>query len=113
MDCDGDVEIGIGRIPAVDVEDADAAVRKIKRYIETSGYGNEMWRTSMMFVADDGARDYARTCDYMERNIDTLCPAMNIDKLYEDSYVRQKHLPDIYILRLLPTCWKVSRMVNL
>lgn len=90
LDCDGDVEIGIGRIPAVDVEDADAAVRKIKRYIETSGYDNEMWRTSMMFVADDGARDYARTCDYMERNIDTLCPAMNIDKLYEDSYVRQK-----------------------
>lgn len=86
--CKGIVDLGIGRIPVTTVEEAENAISKIRSYIskKIDKYGD--WRNKILFVADDNVVEYAKNCDYFEKIVNTNCNDVNVDKIYEDSYVR-------------------------
>jgi len=82
------VDVGVGRISADDVSQAQTAVDKIKMYYSNSAYGD--WRNQGTFVADDedgtthiGAADFsAVSYGFSEKK-------MNIDKIYLDAFQQQ------------------------
>lgn len=84
----GKMDLGVGRIPVVDVAEAEIAVGKIRRYIDASR-SMRSWRNDMVFISDD-KKSYAKNCDALEKIVDTLKPQINISKIYADAYVRQK-----------------------
>lgn len=88
LNCKGIVDLGIGRIPVTTIEEAEDAVNKIRSYIskDFGKYGE--WRNKILFVADDDVVEYAKNCDYFEKIVNTNCNDVNVDKIYEGSYVR-------------------------
>ena len=86
-ECKGHVDIGIGRMPVVDADEAEIVVGKIRRYINSTKY-NGSWRNEVLLLADH-KKEYAKACDALERMVDTMKPALNINKIYTDAYVRK------------------------
>lgn len=90
-DCGGTIDLGIGRIPVSTKQEAQDAVNKILAYIESQKRSYDIdWRDRFLFVADDDATDYAKNCDKYESIIDTSGYAALVDKIFTDSYVREK-----------------------
>lgn len=90
-DCEGKIDLGIGRIPVSTKQEAQAAVNKIKAYIESQKRTDNIeWRDKFLFVSDDDATEYPKNCDKYERIIDTSGYAALVDKIFTDSYVRVK-----------------------
>jgi len=82
------VDIGIGRFPAQNREDADIILDKIKRYESTEALGD--WRSLFTFAADDGINGnendedlHVFNADFTARAIDTDESAVRINKIYE------------------------------
>ena len=85
------VDIGIGRIPAQTLDDAQAVVNKIKHYESPETQGR--WRTRYTFVADDdlaGSRDdkdlHTQNADVVAEDVTLRYPEINIDKVYAISF---------------------------
>ena len=79
------LDIGIGRLPCVTIEEAGQLVDKIMHYSSPESLGS--WRNNLSFLADD--EDYNTHVEdanllaiYMEANH----PVYNLDKIYFDSY---------------------------
>ncbi len=81
-----DLDIGIGRIPADDLQKAQIAVDKIKTYYSAQSFGD--WRNHITFIADDEDNNihindaddvFAPIAENNYRNY-------NLDKLYLDAY---------------------------
>lgn len=82
-----DIDIGIGRLPVVTVEEASQAVAKIKNYAssEPAVFGD--WRNVVSFVADDEDNNlHIRQSDDLAKMVDTIFPGGNLDKIYADAY---------------------------
>lgn len=82
-----DVDIGIGRLPVVNAEEASQAVVKIKNYASASPdvYGD--WRNIVCFVADDEDNNlHIRQADDLAKMVDSIFPEGNIDKIYVDAF---------------------------
>ncbi len=82
-----DIDIGIGRLPVVTVEEASQAVAKIKNYAssDTAVFGD--WRNVVSFVADDEDNNlHIRQSDDLAKMVDTIFPGGNLDKIYADAY---------------------------
>jgi hypothetical protein len=82
-----DVDIGIGRLPVVNEQEASAAVAKIKHYSNSSSdvFGN--WRTVVCFVADDEDNNlHIQQANELAMMVDTIYPSGNLDKIYVDAY---------------------------
>jgi len=78
------MDIGIGRFPVRNVEEASIAVKKVRNYLENQDTGN--WRRSITFLADDGdseihMRDADNLAEILENNY-----SFDIKKIYLDSY---------------------------
>ena len=86
--CEGKVDIGIGRIPVLTPDEAADVVDKISRYIDATRSSGK-WRNEMLILADD-KKDYERNSDEFEALVETKSTKLNIDKIYADAYVRQK-----------------------
>jgi hypothetical protein len=85
-ECKGYMDLGVGRFPVTTVEQAKAAVDKVRHYSDksaTAGY----WKNNHLFFADDGS-NYVDQGELCSRIIDTACHNMTIKKLYIDSYPR-------------------------
>lgn len=97
--CSGYLDLGIGRIPVLDEDEADVVVDKIRRYISTAKTMG-CWRNNILLLSDD-KRTYSDGCEAIEKIVDTLKPSVNIDKIYADAYVRKPmangghHYPDV------------------
>jgi hypothetical protein len=81
----GVVDIGIGRIPAVSVEEAKAVVDKTLHYNTSPTLGE--WRNNICFVADDldnnvHVSDSEQLADFVNHNY----PAYYTDKIYLDAF---------------------------
>ncbi len=101
-DCNGSLDIGVGRIPVNSTEEAENVLRKLEKYtspvkIETSGDGcsegtcnvSNMadWRNQICFVCDDGDGNmHFNQADNMAERIDTVNDFLNVDKIYLDAY---------------------------
>lgn len=84
---DGTMDIGVGRLPASTVEEAQDLVDKIKSYVLNPNYGS--WRNYISFIADDEedgsfVTDAERLCSIIEAN----SPECNVYKIYLDAYTQ-------------------------
>ena len=87
-DCLGLMDLGVGRIPVVDANEAEIVVEKIKRYVN-SVKNMGKWRNNILLFADDN-KEYSKSNDLLDNQVTLLKPAFNVDKVYSDAYVRQK-----------------------
>jgi protein involved in ribonucleotide reduction len=81
----GIIDLGIGRIPATTLDEAQIVLEKIKNYHQQEAQGS--WRNVVTFIGDDGDNsthmDQAdRLANYVNRNF----PAFFTDKIYFDAY---------------------------
>ncbi|MFA0962378.1 type IX secretion system sortase PorU [Roseivirga sp. BDSF3-8] len=83
---DHTLELGIGRIPAKDAEEASDLVDKLIHYA-TAPSSLGPWRNRLLFVADDGdGNTHQRDANRLTELLDTTSKNYNIKKLYLDSY---------------------------
>lgn len=101
-DCNGSLDIAIGRLPVNSTEEADAVVAKLRKYtseIKIVSSGNDCsegacivsnmadWRNQICFVADDGDNNsHFDQADGIAERLDTVNDFLNIDKVYLDAY---------------------------
>nr|MBI1230778.1 type IX secretion system sortase PorU [Cytophagales bacterium] len=83
---DHQLQIGIGRIPAVNVREATEAVDKIIRYATTANTKGE-WKSRIMLLADDGDNNiHLRDAETHAAFLQKQHPEFTLDKLYLDHY---------------------------
>jgi hypothetical protein len=88
----GTVDLGIGRIPARTVEEAEIVLDKIKTYQAKESMGN--WRNVVTFIADDGntADGYTTIhtdqAESLARYVNKNYPSFFTDRIYLDTYRR-------------------------
>jgi len=89
LDGPGDnlLDIGIGRLPVKDAEEAKAAVDKIIHYATNTDIVMHDWRNVVTFVADDeDANLHLNQAEEMALFLDTTYAAYNVDKIYVDAF---------------------------
>lgn len=91
----GKVDLGVGRIPVLDVAEAETAVDKIRRYIDASR-SMKSWRNDLVLIADNERTTYSKGCDALEKIVDTVQPSINVSKIYADAYVRKQNSDGSY-----------------
>ena len=86
--CDGRVDIGVGRISVSTVEEAETMLCKIKHYDNlAASYGE--WKTNVLLMADDEKSSYVNYSENVDATIDSQCPALTRKKLYCGAYPLQ------------------------
>lgn len=93
------LDIGIGRLPAKTVSEAQILADKIENYITRKDFGMPSikgdWRNNIVFLADDadpgaeGDVDFLLSSEYTTEKITEKFPSFNIEKIYADAYVQQ------------------------
>lgn len=82
------LDIGVGRFPIVQLDEAQALVDKVIRYVtDPEGFGP--WRTRVVLAADhkDADRDiHLKQADTYTGLIEGANECINIDKIYMDNY---------------------------
>lgn len=84
------IDIALGRLPVIDLEEAKGMVDKIISYAtnpEGKGYGN--WRNRVLLVADHKEGEgstHVRQADGYTSIIKNANACINVDKLYMDNY---------------------------
>lgn len=91
----GKVDLGVGRIPVLDVAEAETVVDKIRRYIDASK-SMRNWRNDLVLIADNEKTTYSKGCDALEKIVDTMQPSINVSKIYSDAYVRKQNSDGSY-----------------
>lgn len=80
--------LAVGRIPARNAADANAAVQKIVSYHSPANFGP--WRNSITFTADDGdANLHLDNADALADTVGLADAQLDIDKIYLDAYPKQ------------------------
>ncbi len=81
-----DMEIGIGRIPANTLGEADNFVDKLINYdTSPSRFGN--WRSRVTFVGDDGDNNiHQRDADRLGKMVESNFPDFQVKRLFIDNY---------------------------
>lgn len=80
-------DIGIGRLPVRNAQEAQTAVDKIIHYIEDTDKVNGDWRNVIAFVADDeDGNVHMSQADQIATMIDTTFRNYNTDKIFLDAY---------------------------
>jgi len=83
----GTVDLGVGRIPAPTLEDAEVVVDKIKNYQRKETLGN--WRNVISFIADDeDSNVHMIQAEGMANYVNAAYPAFYTEKIYFDSYTQ-------------------------
>jgi hypothetical protein len=82
------LDIGIGRIPAMNLREAKAIVDKIIAYSQPKSLGP--WRNELSFVADDeDANLHLQDAEAVINNAQKVGEAFNFEKIYLDAYIQQ------------------------
>lgn len=101
--CNGNLDIGIGRLPVASVQEAENYYQKLLRYYASNeNTGGSMcvssgcpvqpladWRNTIVFVGDDGDGNlHFNQTERLTARVDTVYPFVNIDKVYVDAYTQ-------------------------
>ncbi len=82
------LDIAVGRITVDNIEKAQIAVEKIKRYYSQEAYGD--WRNHVAFVADDGDNNiHIRDANEVADIIQNQYLNYNVTKIYLDAFKQQ------------------------
>jgi len=89
LNCVGDLDIGIGRLPVVTPEEAKTAVDKIEHYLSQSRKVMRDWRNVLCFIADDGDVNlHMHQAKQLIDIADTLHPGIRINKIFSDAFTK-------------------------
>ena len=81
----GNVDLGIGRIPAITVEEATRAVDKIVHYHETPTLGE--WRNNIAFIGDDEDNNiHVNDSEILASLVNEINPEFKTSKIYLDAF---------------------------
>lgn len=84
----GFIDIGIGRLPVSDTEQARTILKKIRSYLDPAGMGS--WKNVIMMIADDeDSNTHLNDAEGLSTLIENNAPSINIDKVYFDSYQQE------------------------
>ena len=83
--CDGYVDLGIGRLPVATVEEAETVLRKIRHYDDLVAVHGS-WKTDLLIVADDEDKPYFDNSETYYQMTDTICPPLTAKKIYCGAY---------------------------
>lgn len=96
---EGQMSVGIGRLPAKTASEAAHLVDKIAGYLLRSDFANDGvrgdWRNYVTLLADDadpshgGDSVFASDAEKMSKVIRARYPQLNVDKIFADAYVQQ------------------------
>ena len=79
------VDIGIGRFPVKNIEEARTVVNKTKNYNSASSLGD--WRNNLLFIGDDGDREiHMEQADELARFADSTDKDLIATKIYCDAF---------------------------
>ena len=82
---DGLIDLGIGRIPAKNTEEAETIVDKVQNYVSSVALGE--WRNRVCFIGDDeDSNTHVTQADQLAENVSDDMPAMAVSKIYFDAY---------------------------
>lgn len=81
----GRIDIGIGRISVSTVEEAETMLRKIRHYNDLDAV-HGLWKTDVLFFADDETTDYVNNSEIYCSMLDTIVPHMTPKKIYTGAY---------------------------
>ena len=101
---DGLLDIGIGRLPASDVDEASSLVEKIIGYDKPDKQGG--WRNQLCFIGDDeDSNIHMRQADELASYVNDHYPVYNSNKIYLDAYPQEE-------LSTGPSYPDVTRAIN-
>lgn len=81
----GIIDLGIGRIPAKVLDDAQTVVTKITNYRKEEAMGS--WRNVLAFIADDGDNNaHMEQAEELASMVSQKYPSFYSDKIYLDAY---------------------------
>jgi hypothetical protein len=79
------LDIGIGRIPAKNAEEAKNFVDKLEAYFQPAAFGP--WRNHLTFIADDEDQNlHLQDAEIIAANVAVTAPVPDIQKIYLDAY---------------------------
>jgi len=82
------LDIGIGRIPAKNVEEAKNYVDKVETYYSKEGLGP--WRNNQLFIADDEDLNlHLQDAEVLTATSQSTAPVFNIAKVYLDAFKQE------------------------
>lgn len=83
-----DLDIGIGRVPAINIEQAKNFVDKLVAYAATKSLGP--WRNNILFIADDEDEDlHLQDAEVISGTVSSLAPVFNNNKIYLDAFKQE------------------------
>lgn len=85
LDCDGQVDLGVGRLPITTPEQGDAMVAKIRHYADLS-QSHGIWKNNHLLMADNDINTYMDYSEELDEIIDSQWPQVTTKKIYLDSY---------------------------
>jgi len=84
----GAIDLGIGRIPATTLYEAQLVVDKVKRYYEPEALGS--WRNRITFIGDDEDSGlHMNQSEQLADSVNANNNAFYTDKIYLDAYVQE------------------------
>ncbi len=104
------MDVGVGRIPAKNTDEANIIIDKIERYITRSDLTQSSirgdWRNSIALLADDADpscpndTSFTTSSEATARLINEYYPQFTVDKIYADAYIQQSgadgsYYPDV------------------
>jgi len=83
----GSLDLGMGRFPVSDLDQAEAILDKIVNYASKNDTIQSSWRNEMTFIADDEDTNlHLHQAEELCDIVDTQYPVYNINKIYLDAY---------------------------
>lgn len=88
IDRSGRMEIGVGRLPVANLNEAEGVVDKLIRYMKNDSYGP--WKQQLLFLSDDGDNGmHTRTAEAGAERVRLRNPNFVVNKLYLDAYPQE------------------------
>ncbi len=85
----GDIDIGIGRLPAKTTSEAQTLVNKIEDYLQKNG-DNGSWKKNVTLISDDGDNNlHVSQADFLAEYLEENSPEFQIKKIYASAYKQQ------------------------
>ncbi len=82
------VDLGIGRFPVANPQQANDVVNKTISYMKNELPG--IWKNQLVFVADDGdAALHVKQCDSIAQSLHWQSPTYQLQKIYLDAYQQE------------------------
>ncbi len=89
QNCSGELDIGIGRFPVVNIVQAKTAVDKVEHYLSRNNKVMRDWRSQFCFIADDGDNNlHLHQAKQLIGIADTLHPGIRINKIFSDAFAK-------------------------